>query len=162
MFQRCAEWSFEGGIDGGLRHLHGRHIVASNRVGRFQRDLKKILPRYDTSNDAGLFSLLGIGTRQNAKLDFRLAELGFFRGNNEVAEKGEFASAAQSIAAYGCDDLLGDIDNVIPRAQEVIHIKFGGALLRHFFDIDTGGESAWTPGNHDHAAIHGLDQPAYR
>lgn len=84
-------------------------------------------------------ALRAAGARDDAQLDFRLAELRVVGGDDEVAHHRQLAAAAQGKAADGGDHGLADAADGLPVARDVVAlVGVGKAVLSHGADIGAG------------------------
>jgi hypothetical protein len=91
--------------------------------------------------------------RHHPELDLRLAEAGRVGRNDEIADHGQLAAAAQRIAGNGGNHRLSQIGDPLPVGEEVVHIGRGIGLVLHLLDVGAGREGLLIAGHH-----HGADR----
>src|SRR5215467_2176783 len=166
------ETAFECAIDRFLARQNRwqRHIC--NRLGDFHGLIHQARGRNYTRNEAGPLGFRRIhhaagqdqvhrlrlahcsgeplrapNARDDAELDFRLAELGRVRGNDNVGLHGEFAAAAERKAGHRRDDRLARFRNRIPIRTEIPEIGFDKRFVGHLLDVSTGGKGLLVAGD---------------
>src|SRR5690606_9981081 len=102
------------------------------------------------ANEAGQ-PLRSAGAGHYAKFDFRLAELGRVRGDDEVAHHRELAAAAKREASYRGDHGFAAAGDTIPRADEILLVDLHVGLRLHLLDVSAGGERFFRTGDDDAA-----------
>ncbi|KAJ8558709.1 hypothetical protein ON010_g8741 [Phytophthora cinnamomi] len=133
-----------GGVDGLLGHLDHWLREGRDLVGRLERLVQQLVGGHDARHEAVALGLLrvdhvaredhlhGLGLAHGAdqalraaaagdraERDLGLAELGRVAGDDEVAEHGELAAAAQRVAVDGGDHGLGHRGDVPPVGEHV-------------------------------------------
>ena len=89
----------------------------------------------------------------DAEVDLGLAELRLLGGDNEVAQHGQFAAAAQGKAVDRGDDRLPEPgDAVVAEGEEIARVHLGIGLVRHLLDVGAGGEGLVARAGQDQAA----------
>ena len=96
-------------------------------------------------------TLRAADARNDAELDFRLAEFGIVGGDDHVALHGELAAAAERETRDCGDHRLAHRGGAIPIGGEVAQIGIGEGLFRHLLDVGAGRERLVGAGDH-HAA----------
>ncbi len=87
-----------------------------------------------------------------AERDFRLAELGGIGGDDDVAHHGEFATAAEGVAADGGNGRLAAGGQAAAADAGEVGIEHVDEALRlHFLDVGAGGKRLFIACNEDAA-----------
>ncbi len=91
--------------------------------------------------------------RDNPQFDLRLTELGGLRCNDQVADHGQFAAAAQAVAADRGHDRFGDLLHGIPVADKRAGHHVDDGCIGHLLDIGAGRKGLFAAGNHNAANV---------
>ncbi|MNT15925.1 hypothetical protein D3C72_1510050 [compost metagenome] len=171
-----AEGDFKCSVDALLDHHAHRNRLAGNGRGHLQRLFHQLRLRHDTRHQASTLSFLsphqatgqaqfhGLGlahrtgqalgaahARQHAKVDFRLAEPGIVRRQDEVTHHRQLAAAAQGKTGHRGNDRLAPVGNAVGIAEQVVNVDLRVLQLGHFLDVGTSGKGLGGTGQH-HAA----------
>ncbi len=91
--------------------------------------------------------------RDDAELDFRLAEFRGVRGKYEIAHHGKFAAAAKRHAGHGGDQRGAGARDGVPAGEPVRAVHVDEGLRGHLLDVGTRGKGAFGTCQHDAADI---------
>src|SRR4051794_2713837 len=169
----------ERAVDGlfGHRGCGPRH--RGDLFGRRQRFFHQFVRRYDAADEAGALGFrrihhasgeaqihrLGFAdrtrqplgaadARDGAERDFGLAEFRGVGGNDDVAHHGEFAAAAERIAADGRDGgFAASGDAAAANRGEIAGEHVDEAFRLHLLDVGAGGECLFAAGEQDAADL---------
>jgi len=129
-------------VDGGFKLRFGNEAVDDAEVeGAFGGDRLAEKNEFERDFRADEERKNGRGERgENAERDFRLSEAGFWRGDNHVAESGEFRAATDGRAVDDADDGLRSFEDAGEDGVERIeHLK--NALGGVFADVNAAAEN---------------------
>ncbi len=89
----------------------------------------------------------------NPEIDFRLAEAGILRCDDNIAAHRQLAAAAERESAHGGNHRLGDLIDLVAIGEAFLDALIEGAAVGHFLDIGAGGKNFFTTGDDDRADL---------